>query len=195
MPDARKRRSQLANTARAPDGGRLPGLMFAVDDSWGAPAVPTPQESVPAREADADLEALLQQVALQPVASKPKSGKRATAAPAAGAPVAAEQAAAGGVELGFVSACDDDEWLQPHHFPSKVGGDPVWLAPAALPPAEALACGSCSRPMRFLLQLYCPRPELPHAFHRSLMLFCCGGRCLGASTGWRALRCDLPAKP
>ena len=170
--------------------------MFAVDDSWGAPAVPTPQESVPAREADADLEALLQQVALQPVvASKPKSSKRATAASAAGAPAAAEQAAAGGVELGFVSACDDDEWLQPHHFPSKVGGDPVWLAPAALPPAEALACGSCSRPMRFLLQLYCPRPELPHAFHRSLMLFCCGGRCLGASTGWRALRCDLPAKP
>ena len=101
--------------------------MFAVDDSWGAPAVPTAQESVPAREADADLEALLQQVALQPVASKPKSGKRATAASAAGAPVAAEQAAAGGVELGFVSACDDDEWLQPHHFPSKVGGEPVWL--------------------------------------------------------------------
>ena len=166
--------------------------MFAMDDSWGAPTVPTPQESIPAPEADADLEVLLQQVALQPAAAKPKSCKRATAAPAGAAPAAAEQPAPGGVELGFVSACDD-EWLQPHHFPSKVGGEPVWLAPAALPPDEALTCGACSRPMRFLLQLYCPRPDVPHAFHRSLMLFCCGGRCLGASTGWRALRCNLPA--
>ena len=165
--------------------------MFAVDDSWGAPTASTPQESVPP-EVDADLEALLQQVALQPTAAKPKSCKRATAASAAGAPAAAGQAASSGVELGFVSACDD-EWLQPHHFPSKVGGDPVWLAPAGLPPDEALTCSTCSRPMRFLLQLYCPRPEVPHAFHRSLMLFCCGGRCLENPAGWRALRCNLPA--
>ena len=77
--------------------------MFAVDDSWGAPTVPTPQEISPP-EADADLEALLQQVALQPAAAKPKSCKRATAVSAAGAPAAAEQVAPGGVELGFVSA-------------------------------------------------------------------------------------------
>lgn len=163
--------------------------MFVLDESWGAPTRPTPQEGVPPPEADADLEALLQQVALQPALAKPKSCKRATVSAAS---AAAEQAAPGGVELGFVSACDD-EWLQPHQFPSKVGGEPVWLEPAALPPAEALACGTCSQPMRFLLQLYCPRPELPHAFHRSLMLFCCGGRCLDAPTGWRALRCNLPA--
>ena len=165
--------------------------MFAEDDSWGAPTDPAPVEaSALPPKADAGLEALLQQVALQPVVAKPKTSKRATAVSAA--PAVTEQAAPGGVELGFVSACEE-EWLQPHQFPSKVGGEPVWLEPAATPPEEALTCGTCSRPMRFLLQLYCPRPELPHAFHRSLMLFCGGGRCLGASTGWRALRCNLPA--
>jgi hypothetical protein len=46
--------------------------------------------------------------------------------------------------------------------------------------------------MRFLMQLYCPRPEVPHAYHRSLMLFCCGGKCLRSQGGWRALRCNLP---
>ena len=166
--------------------------MFAEDDSWGDPPPPAAAAAQPSHpESDVALEALLQQVELQPAAAaKPKSGKqRATPAPSP-APAAVEEAGTGGVELGFVTPCDD-EWLQPQHFPSKVGGQPVWLDPLALPPAELLACGTCSRPMRFLLQLYCPRPELAHAFHRSLMLFCCGGRCLGASTGWRALRCNL----
>ena len=59
---------QRASTALPPTGrhvkhAKRTGLMFAVDDSWGAPTASTPQESVPP-EVDADLEALLQQVAL-----------------------------------------------------------------------------------------------------------------------------------
>ena len=134
--------------------------MFAEDDCWGDPPPPVAAAAQPSQpESDVALEALLQQVELQPAAAaKPKSSKqRATPAPSP-APAAVEEAGTGGVELGFVTPCDD-EWLQPQHFPSKVGGQPVWLDPLALPPAELLACGTCSRPMRFLLQLYCPRPE------------------------------------
>ncbi|EOD12852.1 putative programmed cell death protein [Emiliania huxleyi CCMP1516] len=71
-------------------------------------------------------------------------------------------------------------------FPSKVGGAPVWLHPQ---PPGALACARCGRGLRLLVQLYCPRPGMPHAFHCSLLLFCCGGDCLETPAGWRALRC------
>ena len=227
--------------------------MFAdmQDDDWGGDSA-TADAWTPtgASTSDAALETLLQQVELQPAAAattaKPKQHRGKQAIEAAPAPAAA---ASGGIELGFVGPCED-EWVLPNQFPSKVGGQPVWLHPAALgapPPSfdaeaeralssgllaeaqldaltDAIAsgarsemdvatelraltgsqaaapeqqqhapiCGACSRPMRFLLQFYCPRPELPHAFHRSLMLFCCGGRCLATPQGWRALRCNLP---
>ena len=93
------------------------------------------------------------------------------------------------VELGFVSPYPGGT-AEAWHFPSKVGGKPVWLLPTQLP--SDLSCASCGRTMRFVLQLYCPRPEVAQAYHRSLMLFCCGGKCLRTSAGWRALRCKLP---
>lgn len=148
---------------------------------------------------DADLETLLRRVELgrepAPAASSARpngSGKARGASCAHSAAVAAPLVAAEPcVELGFVSTCPAG-YATPELFPSKVGGAPVWLDPRR-PAAEALACRKCSRPLRHLLQLYCPRPELPHAYHRSLLVFCCGGDCLRTPAGWRALRCVLPA--
>ena len=158
--------------------------MFEVGD-WGEEEAPPPPRTV----ADADLEALLQRVELSPaeaVAAAPARAKpppaRVHAAPAAIQPPAAP--AGPSVELGFADAG------QAHpRFPSKVGGAPVWLHPQ---PPGALACARCGRGLRLLVQLYCPRPGMPHAFHCSLLLFCCGGDCLETPAGWRALRCALP---
>jgi len=74
-------------------------------------------------------------------------------------------------------------------FPSKVGGRPAWLVPRNLPtlPTQSsdgttpsssskasLSCKTCSRPLRFLLQIYASQGSVnPNAFHRYLMLFIC----------------------
>lgn len=56
-------------------------------------------------------------------------------------------------------------------FPSKVGGRPAWLVPKDLP---ELGCPKCSRPMRFLLQVYASRgSDKDEAFHRALHMFVC----------------------
>ncbi len=146
------------------------------DDDVAAPAAAEPA----AGTSDADLEVLLAQCEVRQTAgptapsAKPVSKQQAPATAPTNAPTpaaAAAAAAANGVELGYVSPCADAAWLRPEHFPSKVGGAPVWLLPERLPAAERLRCGTCGRSMRFLLQLYCPRPELAHAYHRSLMIF------------------------
>ena len=164
---------------------------------------------------DADLEALLQRVqvqggglgstqALQAAVAAAKesaassggggSGAAAAGSTGAGAATPPNRQQEPPVELGFVSPYPDERGAQPDHFPSKVGGLPVWLLPERLPPAEAMRCRRCNRALRFLMQLYCPRPEHEQAYHRSVMLFCCGGECLSHPTdGWRALRCNLPA--
>lgn len=143
-------------------------------------------ETPAATTSDADLEALLQ--ARCEVAETPPLPLPRPPAPAPAPPAAASEAT---VELGFLSWYPGGA-AQPEHFPSKVGGAPVWLVPERLPTAADLCCRSCGRQLRFLMQLYCPRPEMTHAYHRSLMLFCCGGPCLQSPRGWRALRCNLP---
>lgn len=169
--------------------------MFAVDGSWGEPSqdVVATQGSAVAAQDDADIEMLLDKVDLLGVIPRlPKMAAAKTVSEPSGADIWCAPAAEG-VELGYVSP-----WLaewgspRPEQFPSKVGGVPVWLEPEHLPSAESLRCGVCGKSMRYLLQLYCPRwPELQHAYHRSLMLFCCGGACLLESAGWKALRCNL----
>lgn len=88
-------------------------------------------------------------------------------------------------------------------FPSKVGGKPAWLVPRNLPStgsgtnasptassAAELACRTCARPLRFLLQVYASRgSEEPTAFHRALHLFVCTN-C--QPNGARLFRAQLP---
>ncbi len=160
--------------------------------------------AMPAAEDDQALEALLERCEVQAtapgVAARPKRRADGQDRPAAdcggGRDCAPEQqrtsAPGERVELGFVAECSEPP--RNEHFPSKVGGAPVWLHPSA-PSVAKLSCGECGRPLRFVLQLYCPRAELPHAYHRSIALFCCGGKCLeraGARRAFRAFRCNLP---
>lgn len=149
-----------------------------------------PTDVMASSEADGGLEALLLQAeGAVPTSSTVRAALKSqitlSMAPACAATKHAEES----VELGFVSACAPG-WAVPERFPSKVGGAPIWLHPIQ-PEASELCCRMCRKPLRFLLQLYCPRPELPHAYHRSLMIFCCGGECLHTEAGWRVLRCNL----
>lgn len=168
--------------------------MFDVGD-WDEdePTTSTAAATPPANDA-ADLEELLRAAEISSM-QQPKPAKQQARTPRhaqpAGAAAPAGVPSAPPIELGYVSPYP---WspAQPDHFPSKVGGEPVWLLPNRLPSAEAMRCGCCGRSLRFLMQLYCPRPEVEHAYHRSVMLFCCGGACLQRAGGWRALRANLP---
>ncbi len=76
------------------------------------------------------------------------------------------------IDLGFVEKTDD--WLlASRFFPSKVGGKPSWLNLKELPSTSVLECKTCSLPMIFLCQLYCPIEKLATAFHRTLFVFMC----------------------
>jgi pre-rRNA-processing protein TSR4 len=76
-------------------------------------------------------------------------------------------------------------------FPSKVGGCPPWMVPRDFPgEGQGPHCRACNRRMRFLLQVYASQGEsIPHAFHRSVMLFVCTN-CQPNQA--RAFRAQLP---
>eukprot|EP00929_Paragymnodinium_shiwhaense_P054757 TRINITY_DN27442_c0_g2_i1.p1 TRINITY_DN27442_c0_g2~~TRINITY_DN27442_c0_g2_i1.p1 ORF type:complete len:475 (-),score=133.97 TRINITY_DN27442_c0_g2_i1:153-1577(-) len=77
--------------------------------------------------------------------------------------------------------------LHRSNFPSKLGGKPAWLVPRGLP---EVSCKQCSRPMRFLMQVYASRGEQePGAFHRAVFLFVCTN-CQPNEV--RAFRAQLP---
>ncbi|KAL1526770.1 hypothetical protein AB1Y20_015466 [Prymnesium parvum] len=167
--------------------------MFHVDDDWGTPAAASAEAGAATdAETDAAIDHLLDRCSLMGVLPIPPTESRAATLDTSEG-VAATQPCVEVIELGYVSPWLD-EWgpPKPEAFPSKVGGLPVWLDPERLPPPDSLQCGECGKKLRFLLQIYCPRwPELPHAFHRSVMLFCCGGACLLSLKGWKALRCNM----
>lgn len=72
--------------------------------------------------------------------------------------------------LGFVEPVTDSSTLLRHRFPSKVGGRPAWLDPVHIP-TSALLCPTTQHTLQFLLQLYAPLEDTPHAFHRTVYLF------------------------
>eukprot|EP00741_Cyanophora_paradoxa_P017275 tig00020961_g16685.t1 len=86
--------------------------------------------------------------------------------------------------------------LKRKFFPSKVGGKPAWLSPIGVPGRDALRCGSCQKPLTFLMQVYAPLDEeTPEAFHRTLFIFCCmSGACLDMPGSIVALRSQLPRR-
>ena len=106
------------------------------------------------------------------------------------------------VELGFVETPEDLQLLTSPHFPSKVGGKPAWLDHVHLPSPEDIACGSCQKPMTFLLQVYAPVPvdeRDPEGaeYHRTLFVFMCrDASChsVGACKSFKVLRCQLDEK-
>ena len=106
------------------------------------------------------------------------------------------------VELGFVETPEDLQLLTSPHFPSKVGGKPAWLDHVHLPSPEDIACGSCQKPMTFLLQVYAPVPvdeRDPEGaeYHRTLFVFMCrDANChsVGACRSFKVLRCQLDEK-
>ena len=106
------------------------------------------------------------------------------------------------VEVGFVEIPEDLQLLTSPHFPSKVGGKPAWLDRVHLPSPEDIACGSCRKPMTFLLQIYAPVPvdeSDPEGaeYHRTLFVFMCrDASChsVGAYKSFKVLRCQLDEK-
>ena len=90
------------------------------------------------------------------------------------------------MQLGFADELDDDDEIM-FSDPDwstwdggRIGGQPFWLDPKALPPTSELECSGCGDPLSFLLQIYCPLDDVAAAFHRMLFLFCCRrGSCSG----------------
>jgi pre-rRNA-processing protein TSR4 len=83
------------------------------------------------------------------------------------------------IDLGFLIE-DTPSWkLEGRFFPSKLGGKPAWLALGKPPSLAQLSCGTCKKPMSFLLQIYAPieagddDQEKVDTFHRSLFVFLC----------------------
>ena len=72
--------------------------------------------------------------------------------------------------LGFVEPIRSPTSLLRHRFPSKVGGRPAWLDPVHIP-TSALLCPTTQHTLQFLLQLYAPLEDAPHAFHRTVYVF------------------------
>ncbi|TPX39893.1 hypothetical protein SeLEV6574_g06934 [Synchytrium endobioticum] len=89
-------------------------------------------------------------------------------------------------QLAFIA--DMPAWTLPKpdldHFPSKVGGKPIWLHPHHILNAERASCRICNKPMLLLLQIYTPETAPLHAYHRCIYLFCCrNGAC--HRSNWR----------
>ncbi|KPL94077.1 programmed cell death protein 2-like protein [Sarcoptes scabiei] len=77
------------------------------------------------------------------------------------------------------------------YFPSKIGGRPSFLVLNPILDLDRIKCSKCSKPMRFLLQIYAPLENLEHAFHRTVYVFGCGqsSKC---SNEFKVFRCQLP---
>ncbi|KAJ0398039.1 hypothetical protein ATCC90586_005238 [Pythium insidiosum] len=105
-----------------------------------------------------------------------------------------------GVELGFVAKVEQPLDAKLLHDSSDwgewdgglVGGKPRWLNPKAVPSRDTLSCLACSKPLSFLLQIYCPLDDQPDAFHRSLYVFCCREAGCAKQSQARVFRCQLP---
>lgn len=72
--------------------------------------------------------------------------------------------------LGFIEPINCPERILRHRFPSKVGGRPAWLDPVHIP-TSTLLCPTTQHTLHFLLQLYAPIEDAPHAFHRAVYVF------------------------
>lgn len=107
------------------------------------------------------------------------------------------------VDIGFL-VDDTPSWeLQGKFFPSKLGGQPAWLALGKPPTLDQLSCQVCKKPATFLLQIYAPIEEKDgeddnDAFHRSLFVFLCRTPACSKDnwqcTNFAVFRSQLPRK-
>jgi pre-rRNA-processing protein TSR4 len=99
------------------------------------------------------------------------------------------------VRLGYLEPLEAGPLPQHPLGTSFVGGKPHWLQPELPPPPAVIACGTCTAPMAFLLQLYAPTDE-ETSFHRTLYVFCCKTPSChqSSSSCFRVLRCHLARK-
>jgi len=93
------------------------------------------------------------------------------------------------ISLGFAETPIKGDF-EYENFPSKIGGNPVWLTPPDLEDS-AFNCKDCKGVMHFLLQLYCPLEGLKHSFHRTVYVFFCK-ECWKVSNGVKVFRVQEP---
>lgn len=99
------------------------------------------------------------------------------------------------VDLGFAERNENKFDLTALHYPSKLGGRPVWLRWDRLPSQKCAQCNSCNKQMIFLCQLYVPIERTANekrlSYHKMVYVFCClDGRCYkkGSLTHVKAFR-------
>jgi len=62
--------------------------------------------------------------------------------------------------------------LELKKFPSKLGGNPIWLFPFKESDFN-FKCEACKESLNFLCQIYAPLEKVTHAYHRYLYIFFC----------------------
>ena len=82
------------------------------------------------------------------------------------------------VTLGFLDTPANQLVLQPQFTPSKVGGQPAWIAENGIP---SQWCSKCQYKLTFLAQLYANiDEEAMDSYHRMLYVFVClSEQCIG----------------
>ncbi len=77
-------------------------------------------------------------------------------------------------------------------FPSKLGGQPVWLSPPDVD-LSFFECSQCKQNLYFLMQIYSPLEDTKHCYHRSLYVFFCK-ECWTQTNAVKVIRIQLPEK-
>jgi pre-rRNA-processing protein TSR4 len=102
------------------------------------------------------------------------------------------------VSLGFAEKPNKND-LEITNFPSKLGGQPLWMIPPELNKfvsEKFFECNICKSNLTFLIQLYCPLEDNKNAYHRYLYVFYCSkcwlNETLSPGVAVKVLRIQLP---
>ena len=93
------------------------------------------------------------------------------------------------VSLGFNEKPNNTDFNH-NKFPSKIGGNPIWLYPIE---PGSLLCDFCGAKMTYLLQVYAYVDNIQHCFHRTLYLFFCM-KCYKVRQAFKCIRLQLKEK-
>jgi hypothetical protein len=95
------------------------------------------------------------------------------------------------VMLGYFDTPRNNLITSAEYTPSKVGGQPAWLASKGIP---APWCSNCEFKLTFLMQLYACIDETEFdEFHRMLYVFVClSDKCIGTQNAVKVYRAMVP---